>query len=78
MYQDQWWNNEKCRRECKKIHIREKNYVSNHTTCNYENRKYLASIMDDSAIICDEVIDAYEEWKTIATTFNKKKVRCKT
>ena len=28
----------------------------NPATCNRENGKYLASIMDDSAIICDEVI----------------------
>ena len=28
----------------------------NPATCNWENGKYLASIMDDSAIICDEVI----------------------
>ena len=43
--------------------------------------------MDDSAIICDEVIDADaklspkdddEEAKPIHTSFNKKKVTCKT
>ena len=27
-------------------------------TCNCENGKYLASIMDDSAIMCDEVIES--------------------
>ena len=37
-----------------------KNYVWNPATCNCENGKYLASIMDDSAIICDEVIMSYE------------------
>ena len=26
------------------------------TTCSCENGKYLASIMDDSAITCDEII----------------------
>ena len=31
-------------------------YVSNPATCTCENGKYLASIMDDSVIICDEVI----------------------
>ena len=30
----------------------EKDYVCNPATCNCENGKYLASIMDDSAIIC--------------------------
>ena len=33
-----------------------KNYVWNPATCGCENGKYLASIMDDSAIIWDEVI----------------------
>ena len=28
---------------------------------NCENGTYLASIMDDSAIICDEVIESYNE-----------------
>ena len=37
-----------------------KNYVWNLSTCNCENGKYLASIMDDSAIICDEIIDVKE------------------
>ena len=35
--------------------------------------------MDDSMIICDEVITSYkEEVKTIPTNFNEKKVTCKT
>ena len=38
--------------------------------------------MDDSAIICDEVIDADDEAKSnkeeTKTNFNKKKVTCKT
>ena len=45
---NQLWNNGKCRCECKKHHICEKD-------CNCENAKYLASIMDDSVINCDEV-----------------------
>ena len=41
--------------------------------------KKLASIMDDSTIICDEVMKSYEEEKkTIPTNFNEKKVTCKT
>ena len=51
----------------------------NPATCNCENGKYLASIMDDSVIICDEVIKSYdEEIKTIPTYFNKKNINCKT
>ena len=35
--------------------------------------------MDDSMIICDEVIESYDEkLKHIPTNFNKKKVTCKT
>ena len=36
-------------------------YVWNLATCNCGNRQYLARIMDDSAIICDEVIEPYEK-----------------
>ena len=52
----QCWNKDKCWCECKNRHVCEKEYVWNPSTCNCENGKYLASIMDDSAIICDEVI----------------------
>ena len=50
---DQWWNNDKCQCECKKFQVCEKDYVWNPATCNCENGKYLASIVDDSAIMCD-------------------------
>ena len=54
---DQWWNNDKCC-ACKKRHTCEKDHVWNPSTCNCENKKYLAIIMDDSAIICDEIIES--------------------
>ena len=53
---DQWWNNGKCQCECKKRQLCEKNHVWNSATCICKNGKYLASIMADSANICDEVI----------------------
>ena len=35
--------------------------------------------MDDSVIMCDEIIESYdEETKTIPTNFNEKKATCKT
>ena len=34
--------------------------------------------MNDSAVICDEVIDGDDETKAISTNFNEKKVTCKT
>ena len=43
-------------------------------TCHSENGKYLASIMNDSAIICDEVIESFDE----EINFNEKKAICKT
>ena len=54
---DQLWNNDKYQCECKKRHVCEKVYVWNPSTCNCKNGKYLASIMDDSAITCDEIIE---------------------
>ena len=47
---DQWWNNDKCRCECNKRHAFEKDYVWNPSASSCENRKYLASIIDKSAI----------------------------
>ena len=76
---DEWWSNEKYWCECKKRHVCEKDYIWNPSTCGFKNEKYLASIMDDSAITCDENIQSYdEETKTIPTNFNEKKVICKT
>ena len=64
---------------CVKRFIYVKKIFWNPATCNCENGKYLASIMDDSVIICDEVIKSYdEEIKTIPTYFNKKNIKCKT
>ena len=55
-----------------------KNYVWNPATCICKNWKYLASIMDDSAIICDDVIKPYnEEIKTMPAKFKEKKESCK-
>ena len=51
-------------------------YESKTYSC--ENGKYVASIMDDSAITCDEIIASYdEETKTIPKYFNEKKATCK-
>ena len=67
---NQWWNNDRCRCECKKIHVCEKDYIWNHVR-NCRNREKLASIMDDSNVIFDNIIDVKE------TNFNEKKVTCK-
>ena len=72
---DQWSNKDKCPYEYKERHVCEKDYVWNPATCYCENGKYLANIMDDSAITCDEDTEAmlYDE-----TNFNEKKATCKT
>ena len=70
---NQWWNNDKCRCKCKKRRVCEKDHIWNPVTCSCENGKYLASIMYNSAITCDEIIESYnEEAKTFPTNFNKK------
>ena len=75
---DQWWNNNKCQCECRKRHVCETDYIWNPSTYNCKNGKYLATIMDDSAIACDEVIESYkEETKAISTNFNENKTICK-
>ena len=58
--------NDKCR--C------EHNYIWNPSACSCGNGKYIASIMDDSAITFDKIIESYnEETKTIPTNFNERK-----
>ena len=62
-------------------------YVLNTDIHSCKNGKHLASIMDDSAIICDEVIESYnedaeakslDETKAIPTNLNEKKATSKT
>ena len=65
---NQWWNNDKCQCECGKHLISEKDYIWNPATCSLENGKYLASIMDDSVITFDEIIE-----EIIPTNFKEKK-----
>ena len=60
----------KCWHGCKNINICEKDFIWNPATCNCENGKYLASIMDK--IICDEIIDVKEK------NFNEKNITFKT
>ena len=44
---------------------------------NCKNGIYLASIIDDSAIMCDEVIESFDKGtKTNPKNFNEKKAAC--
>ena len=70
-------NNDKCQCENKNLrkhHVCKKDYIWNLATCSCKISKYLASIIDDSNITCDEII---EETKTIPTKLNETKKTCK-
>ena len=43
----------------------------------FKSGKYLASIIVDSVITCNKIIDN-QETKTIPTNFNEKNITCKT
>ena len=87
---DQLRKNDKCLCDCKKRHVCEKDYVWNPATCSCENGKYLANIMDDSAITCAEIIESYDEDAGLEAklndkvksydeaNFDEKKATCKT
>ena len=67
---DQWWINSKCRCKCKNIKYAKNIIFGILLLKSSKNKKYLASIIDDSVITCDEII---EETKTIPTNLMKKK-----
>ena len=52
-----------------------KDYILSCTTWSCENGKYSASIIEDSVITCEEIL---EETKTVRTNFDERKTTCKT
>ena len=64
----------------KKTSFVKKDYIWNPATCSCKNGKYLASIIDNSVITCNEVINTTKTFatKTIPTDSKEKKVNCKT
>ena len=59
----------------KNIFVCEKIYIWNLSTCTCENGKYLESIIGDSEITCDEIIEAtkpFEQKKFDRNRSNKK------
>ena len=58
-------NNDKCQCECKKRDVCEKDYVWNFSSCNCGNEKYLASIIDNSAITCVQIIKSYKKERNL-------------
>ena len=67
---NQQWDNDKRWCECKKHHICEKDYIWNPATCSCEKWKILRSIIDNSGLMCDEIVE--EETKTVTTNSNEK------
>ena len=55
-------NNDQCQCKSKKHHICEKEYIWNPSTHSFENGKYLASIMDDIVVTCDEFIEETKQF----------------
>ena len=47
-----------------------KDYIWNPATCSCESGKYLASIINESVITCDEIIDTT---KTVSINFSERK-----
>ena len=45
----------------KHVMYMKKDYIQNLATCSCENRKNLASIMNDSVITCDGIIEPYDK-----------------
>ena len=82
---NQNWNNVSCWCECKNLEkhrVCEKDFIWNPATCSCENGKYywrLTSIIDDSVITCDRIIEETKitPTKTVPTNFNEKKVNRK-
>ena len=64
---NQKWNNDKCHCLCKECHTCKKDYSWNPNTCICENSRHLESILDDSVIVCDEIINVAESVSTNVT-----------
>ena len=56
-------------RKCNSNQKWKKDYICNPATFSCENGTYLSIIIDDSVIMCDEIV---ETKKTVPTNFNKK------
>ena len=49
-----------------------KDYIWDPATCSCENRKHIASALEDSVTTCDKFLDFYnKETKSIPKTFSK-------
>ena len=80
---NQKWNNDKCQCECKKYFMCKKDDSWNPTIFICENNKDLKSIVDDSVIVRDEIINVTDSVSTngssaVSKISDNKNVRYKT
>ena len=54
------WNDDKYQCECKNYRMCKKDYSWIPSTCICENIRYLKSIVDESVIVCDAIVNAVE------------------
>ena len=76
---NQKWNKNKCRCECespKEHHVCEKAYILNPSTCSCENSKYVGNIIDESVVICDEIINTTKTVSTKITSAEAVLTKC--
>ena len=64
---NQKWNNDKCQCECKKNRLFKRDYSWNPSTCISENRRYLKSIVHNSVIVCDKIMNGTNNASTNVT-----------
>ena len=62
---NQKWNSCNFWFDCKKHHTCEKDYILNPAACSCKNGKYLASITNDSVIMCDEIVEEQKQLQQI-------------
>ena len=71
---DQKWNNDKCQYECKKYCMCIKDYSCNPSTCICENSRYSKSVVDDSVILCNEIVKVADSVSNSVTNAVSKNV----
>ena len=62
---NQKWNSCNFWFDCKKHHTYEKDHILNPAACSCKNGKYLASITNNSVIMCDEIVEEQKQLQQI-------------
>ena len=64
---NQKWNNNKCLCKCKKYPPCKKDFSWNPNICICKNSRYFKSAVDNSVIVCDQIINVIESVSTNVT-----------